>query len=904
MVGSGWLVAQPRVDKVVSHLSALSASCPVAIGRFRVLDVIGEGGMSVVFVAHDPELDRRVAIKLVRRELSRSRDAVGRLQTEAQAIARVEHPNVIRVYDVGESPEGVWIAMELVAGETLKDWIRGAPRAQPRPWRDVFARFLDAAAGLEAAHAAGIVHRDFKPANVLLRPDGRAVVADFGLALTRDAWMRLGSDSPAGVAGTFHYLAPGLFSGAAPSEASDQYSFCVSLYEALNLEVPFHATTPAALVEEIAQGPPPSRPGIPKWLHAVVARGLSVRPEDRWPSMAALVAALQDDPAVRHRRHLRIAALTVGFAAVAGLGFVAQSTSVRCRGLDADLQPVWSAPVRARLGDGFARSGVAYAEELWRRIAPRLDEYAAKLAAGRVNACRATARGTQSQRLLDLRMACYAERRDDLSRLVGGLARGGEESVRGAPRAFETLGSIEACADPRALFYAAARPADEVRLAEDKRQLGRDLLRKRQFDAGEAALRESLQAGFRSRDDRQVAAAALDLAEVSVKRTSAPPKEAEQWLLVARGAASTAPPRPELQARLAAAAGEVALRNGALEQAAKEYAAAVDLASTPVARLDYEMGLRRVLEQTPGAQERGLALAREALALGEEVFGPHHPDTVMLRVGLAIELWRSQQRQEAERLAAAARDDARRIALSEAEGAAENLLGNLAQDRGALEPAHAHFERALDAYTRAYGRRSSMTAEVLNNLAELALRRDQLEEAEILHREVLAINRVVLGPKHTFVAEDLSALGHVLALRGRTREASTTLKEALRLTEELYGPASAEAGIARLDLALTLPTPLVRSRAAETAWRIAAAATDEKSPHRGLAMSLFGEVLAGAGQRAEGLHWMRQGLAYLERVAGKNDDLTAEAARRLARYGGERPRPLTYVAAASREGGR
>src|SRR6185295_7684678 len=152
--------------------------------------------------------------------------------------------------------------------------------------------------------------------------------------------------------------------------------------------------------------------------------------------------------------------------------------------------------------------------------------------------------------------------------------------------------------------------------------------------------------------------------------------------------------------------------------------------------------------------------------------------------------------------------------------------------------------------------------------------------------------------------EDLSALGHVLALRGRTREASTTLNEALRLTEELYGPASAEAGIARLDLALTLPTALVRLDAAEAAWRIVAAATDETSPDRGLAMSLFGEVLAGAGQRAEGLHWMRQGLAYLERVAGKNDDLTAEAARRLARYGGERPRPLTYVAAASREGGR
>jgi tetratricopeptide (TPR) repeat protein/predicted Ser/Thr protein kinase len=876
----------------------LSARCPVAIGRFRVLDVVGEGGMSVVFVAHDPELDRRVAIKLVRRELSKSREAVGRLQMEAQAIARVEHPNVIRVYDAGESPEGVWIAMELVAGETLKDWVRGAPRAQPRPWREVLARFLDAAAGLQAAHEAGIVHRDFKPANVLLRQDGRAVVADFGLALTREAWVRLASGSPAGVAGTFHYLAPELFAGGVPGEASDQYSFCVSLYEALNLEVPFHAASPAALVEEIAQGPPPSRAGVPKWLHAVLARGLAVRPEDRWPSMAALVAALRDDPAVGRRRRLRITGLAAGFAAVAGLGFVAHSTSVRCRGLERDLQPVWSDAVRARVAAAFGSSRAGYAQELWRRIAPRLDDYAARLVAGRVNACRAAVAGTHSPRLLDLRMACYAERRDELARVVGGLTAG-EASLRDAPRSLEALGSLDDCANTRALFYTAGRQPEQMRLAESKRQAGRELLAKRQFDAGETALRESLQAAFASRDDRQVAAAALDLAEGSVKRTSAPPREAEQWLLVARGAASSAPARPELQARLAALAGEVALRNGALDEAAKQYAAAVDFARTPVARLDYKMGLRRVLEQTPGAQQRGLALARETLALGEEAFGPHHPDTVLLRVGLAIELWHSAQRAESERLAVQARDDARRIALPEAEGAAENLLGNLHQDRGDLAEAQTHFEKALDAYTRAYGRRSTMTAEVLNNLAELALRRNQLEEAEILHREVLAINRVVLGPKHTFVAEDLSSLGHVLALRGETREAATMLVEALRLTEELHGETSAEAGIAQLDLALTLPTPLLRSRAAEAGWRIVAQATEVTSPDRGLAMSLYGEALAGAGRRAEGLHWMRAALADLERVAGPDDDLTAEAARRLARW--ERPpSALTYVAAVSK----
>ena len=191
-----------------------------------------------------------------------------------------------------------------------------------------------------------------------------------------------------------------------------------------------------------------------------------------------------------------------------------------------------------------------------------------------------------------------------------------------------------------------------------------------------------------------------------------------------------------------------------------------------------------------------------------------------------------------------------------------------------------------------------MTAEVLNNLAELALRREQLVEAEVLHREALDINRVVLGPRHPFVTEDLSALGHVLLLRGRPREAAIILAEALRLTEELRGKGSAEAGIARLDLALTLPMAEERSRAAEAGWRIVAATTDEASADRGLAMSLYGEALASAGQRDEGLRWMRRGTALIERVAGPDDDLTAEAVRRVARV----ERSATTLAEATRKG--
>ena len=309
-------------------------------------------------------------------------------------------------------------------GEKLKDWIRGAARAQPRTWREVW-RASSTPAGLQAAHAAGIVHRDFKPANVLLRRDGRAVVADFGLALTREAWMRLESAGRAGVAGTFHYLAPELFRGGTASEASDQYSFCVSLFEALNLELPFHAANPAELMEEIVEGPPPSRPGIPKWLHAVVVRGLQAEPEER-----ALMGGADRSAGERSRRPAAQRSASRPCRRLprrCGLGFVAQIAACAAAASPAPCTG-WSEPVRTRLAGVFSSSGVAYAEGVWRRVARRLDGYATGLVAGRVAACRASVSGSQSQQLLDRRMACYAERRDDLAEVVAALSRGGKAS--------------------------------------------------------------------------------------------------------------------------------------------------------------------------------------------------------------------------------------------------------------------------------------------------------------------------------------------------------------------------------------------------------------------------------------------------------------------------------------------
>jgi serine/threonine protein kinase len=949
----------------------VGAEPPARLGPYRLLREIGGGGMGSVYLAErdDAVYDRQVAVKVLRSGIGNAA-GLQRFLAERQVLARLEHPGIARLYDGGTTPDGrPFLVMELVTGEPLDEYCDGKRLSIAARLR-LFQRVC---AAVQHAHDNRLVHRDLKPANILVTASGEPKLLDFGIA------KQLAPEPAAGLTVTGarlmtpRWASPEQVRGEPVTAGSDVYSLGVLLYQLLAGRSPYRLTSEqpheieAAICEqepeppsqalfrrgagelaadEIAGAratrPPALRRALRGELDTIVLAALKKQPARRYRSAAELAADLDnhlhhrplrarpDALLYRARKLLRrrraaiagaAAAALVALALVLGLaqlGFLAQSARVRCRGLDRDLRPVWSEPMRARLAAELSRSDAGYAADVWRRVARRLDDYAAALVAGRLATCEATVAGAQSQRLLDLRMACYADRRDDLAAVVAALSGGGEEAVRQAPRALETLRGLDACEDARALLYApaaalgeagalvdpaggertvagarsavdAAGRSEQARVAEAKRQQGRALLRRRQLDAGEAALRESLQAGFASGDARQVVATAVELAEASVKRTSAPLREAEQWLWVARSAATAAPVRPETKARLAAVSGEVALRHGDFALAAKEYTNAVELAQTPIARLDYKMGLRRVLEQMPEAAQRSLALARETLALGEEAFGPRHPDTVLLRVGLAIELRRSAQPGEARRVAARARADARRIALLEGQGAAENLLGNLAQDGGDLAGAATHFESALDAYGRAYGRRSSLTAEVLNNLAALALRRDQLEQAEVLRREVLGINQVVLGPRHAFVADDLSALGHVLLLRGRTREAAATLSEALRLTADLYGDASAEAGIAQLDLALTLPAAQQRLRAAENGLRTVLAAAAETAPDRGLAMSLYGELLASAGRRADGLQWMRRGTALLERTAGPNDDLTAEAARRVARF--ERPPP-------------
>jgi tetratricopeptide (TPR) repeat protein len=447
----------------------------VAVGRYELVERIGLGGMGSVYRAHDPHLSRDVALKVLKPGYAALRggsDYRQRLLREAQALAQLSHPNVVAAFDVGTDQGVVFVAMELVQGESLRRWLL-AKRSVPEVLRVLVA----AGRGLVAAHTASVLHRDFKPANVMVSPDGRVRVVDFGLARStfansepddldatsesdeasrqRGASLLEGELTESGLLmGTPGYIAPERLRGDPADALADQYSFAVTAFVALTRG----ALPPADAVRTRSLAWPRE---VPTRVRRIIERGLAPNAAERHPSVAAMVDALEQASSPR-RRAGAIIALVLGAASIAGGAAWMQARSERamCRVDARPFERVWDPERRAALHAALAATGRANAEEAFGLLSGRLDAFQAAWLAMKQESCEAThVRGEQSEKVLALRNGCLESKLAGTGALVGAFGRPDANAVDRAAGAMPD--SLDECADTAALLGTAEKlPAD------------------------------------------------------------------------------------------------------------------------------------------------------------------------------------------------------------------------------------------------------------------------------------------------------------------------------------------------------------------------------------------------------------------------------------------------------------
>ncbi|MCY1008994.1 serine/threonine-protein kinase [Nannocystis pusilla] len=449
---------------------------PQKIARYAVLQSLGVGGMGEVYLAYDDKLDRKVAIKLVRLDRDSGLErASSRLIREAQALAQLSHPNVVQVYETGNFEGRVFIAMEFVRGVHMRRWLETAPRT----WRQVLDAYLQAGHGLAAAHRSGMVHRDFKPENVLVGDDGRVRVVDFGLVRSApdpDAPPDVGENVSAedlerssrltqsgALMGTPSYMSPEQFQGLRATDKSDQFAFCVAVYRGLYGWHPFASETRAELKRRIMTGliaPPPRDAKVPPGVYTVLVRGLHADPDQRYPSMEALLAALAAPPR-RRRVGVVLAAGLAGLAAVA-VAAAAPRFDHSCEFAGAAELP----PPGAGLAGAFAGVDVPFAAATAERAGAQIDRYAAVLGHARAAACSGP---LAAEPLRERHRACLDRRTRDLAVVTRALARLRPEQLGDAERMAESLPDIAPCFDPGNLVGPGPAPPDLAATLDDAR---------------------------------------------------------------------------------------------------------------------------------------------------------------------------------------------------------------------------------------------------------------------------------------------------------------------------------------------------------------------------------------------------------------------------------------------------
>ena len=764
-------------DHMLASLQArmFGASQTLRLGRFELGRRQGAGAMGVVYEARDPQLDRKVALKVLRSaDLDPSR--VERLVLEARSLAKLRHPNVVTVYEVGQDGEDRFIVMDLVQGDTLRTWLE-----TPRSWQEIVRMFIGAGEGLRAAHEAGLVHRDFKPDNVLVE-DGQPKVVDFGLAATVGDSLETTlteslSDAPAlerftqtaAFVGTPAYMAPEQFRGQV-TPAADQYAFCLALYEALAGRRP-HAEAEASGIEAMiaARTNPPSTGGperAPRWLRRVLARGLDADPSRRWPSMSVLLGALRRVDGEARRRVLGGATVLGLVTLAAGLGSrVGDEQADPCADAADPMHAAWSVERRETLGRAFAQTELTYADDTWQRVVPILSAYASDWAQARARACAADLAAPEPLPPLNAaRVQCLDRRRADFESLLATFAAPDAKIVDRAVDAASTIPLLDQC--------------DEAVL------LRAQMEREHGFASAPPELYAALSAAdaaFRTGDD----AGALRRAEQVVREAEA----AEDPELIALGALVLA---------------KATQRSGALGRSVE----AAELAVEAAERLgDTRLRVR--------AQLRLLALLTERREFGSATRLARFVGAAMNRLQDAVPLVVELRELESTLLLYQGKPKEALEHLEPLEPLLEDrpdLRGSVLDQRGQILEELGRHEAAADvqreAVERLADRLGAATPRVIEARAQLATSLSNMgrtDEGVSEARRTVADAEAVLGPASLLAERARGTLAIALATAGRAEEAEPLLRQAARDIETRLGSKHPRAADGWINLAHVLP---------------------------------------------------------------------------------------------------
>jgi tetratricopeptide (TPR) repeat protein len=713
-------------------------------------------------------------------------------------------------------------------------------------------KYLAAARGLHAAHQRDIVHRDFKADNVLVGADGRVFVVDFGLARRagdaasedarldtldseqlEDALSRAGLPTGSGsldaltrtgaVMGTPAYMPPETYLGRPPDARSDQFSFCVALYEALYGEHPFAAGGAAALAYKVLEGEvadPPEGTDVPAWIRAPLLRGMLPRSGDRFPDMAALAQALERDPTQGRRRRLLATAGVVGATGIVAL-------AIGLRGPTPDPTPVdpclaagsaapeaWAEDRANATRAHFVQTDPEVGPSSYQALSAAIEENAGAWSDGRIAVCR-DAKSTGPSRLLDERIACYEDRLGDLRATIALLEQGDRKLVRKAPDVVRGLPSLRACEDAdallarvappeeataraavtklrgelaegRALRHAGKMPAAKVYLEERlprAEELGYapltaeilDILghvegKLGELEAANDHLRAAVMAAERGGDDERAVRAMMELGYFEGWMNSRF-EEGFLWLRLAEAKLDRLGPRPEIRSRIHYTRGAILTGKGDIDGAEAEFLRSGEIA--------------------------------------EANFSRTHPRTIGVVTALGnIAFFRADYAEASRRY-----EDAR-ARYSEIVGAVhpavadlETNIGNVQWARKQYDEARASYQRALALYGKLFGPNDAAVLDVLSNLAAVEHDTHRYDEAMALYRRALKIVAESRGPDHVDGAVSHAGLGDAHFAKGEMEQALIEHEEALRLRRKTLGDghpevAGSETSVGRVLLEL------------------------------------------------------------------------------------------------------